>query len=37
MPKKMLIAERIPICHHDEGMADFGEADVAPVLPQPFY
>jgi hypothetical protein len=33
----MLIAERIPICHRDDRVADFGEADVAPVFPQPFY
>src|SRR4051794_16333548 len=37
MPKKMPIAERVPICHHDDSVADFGEADVAPVLPQPLY
>jgi hypothetical protein len=33
----MLIAERIPICHHDDSVADFGEADVAPVFPLPLY
>ena len=36
-PKKLLIAEGIPIGHHADRVADFGEADVAPVSPQPFH
>src|SRR3954465_9217215 len=28
---------RKPICHHDDSVTDFGEADVAPVFPQPFH
>jgi hypothetical protein len=33
----MLIAERMPICHSDGSVAEFGEADVALVFPQPLY
>lgn len=32
----MRIAERMPICHHDDGVADFGKPMLRPFFPRRF-